>query len=233
MVSSVAPPPIQPRVCGDYDFTEAEALRVDDTTPRVRGLQVTMADCVINSRYNPACAGTTVNLVFVQSNKEIQPRVCGDYSTAMYLSSCPPDTTPRVRGLLSVVEVILNSYRYNPACAGTTSTNCQNCKSIEIQPRVCGDYVTPNLFHPLFIDTTPRVRGLRLTILARATLSRYNPACAGTTLPSLRPVRLVSIQPRVCGDYSTNSAISSAVYDTTPRVRGLHQRISGTRAILS
>ena len=192
-----------------------------------------MADCVINSRYNPACAGTTVNLVFVQSNKEIQPRVCGDYSTAMYLSSCPPDTTPRVRGLLSVVEVILNSYRYNPACAGTTSTNCQNCKSIEIQPRVCGDYVTPNLFHPLFIDTTPRVRGLRLTILARATLSRYNPACAGTTLPSLRPVRLVSIQPRVCGDYSTNSAISSAVYDTTPRVRGLHQRISGTRAILS
>ena len=51
---------------------------------------------------------------------------------------------------------------------------------------------------------------------------RYNPACAGTTPVATRPVRLLSIQPRVCGDYVGGESFGIYSKDTTPRVRGLH-----------
>ena len=57
----------------------------------------------------------------MRKKNEIQPRVCGDYIKKQNKINLVYDTTPRVRGLLGAVEVILNSYRYNPACAGTTN----------------------------------------------------------------------------------------------------------------
>ena len=51
---------IQPRVCGDYMRSEMRSWRVADTTPRMRGLLFQLIKCIIQLRYNPAYAGTTV-----------------------------------------------------------------------------------------------------------------------------------------------------------------------------
>ena len=51
----------------------------------------------------------------------IQPRVCGDYFAIFVLSASAIDTTPRVRGLLTIALKSVSLCRYNPACAGTTA----------------------------------------------------------------------------------------------------------------
>ena len=90
-----------------------------------------------------------------------------------------------------------------------------------IQPRVCGDYLTITMGRENDNDTTPRVRGLLPPIDFLIVLMRYNPACAGTTQApvSIKPV--VTIQPRVCGDYVAVHLCRDVPSDTTPRVRGL------------
>ena len=134
------------------------------------------------------------------------------------------DTTPRVRGLPIPIGTFTRLSRYNPACAGTTSSPSSHALPPSIQPRVCGDYSVSPASVRSYTDTTPRVRGLRLpTLLLRARL-RYNPACAGTTGAAARGRSALSIQPRVCGDYSTVPLLLSISGDTTPRVRGLRGR---------
>ena len=50
---------IQPRVCGDYFSVIYRHSRKADTTPRVRGLPRNDLRSSVDTRYNPACAGTT------------------------------------------------------------------------------------------------------------------------------------------------------------------------------
>ena len=90
---------IQPRVCGDYGKRAVLAHYTVDTTPRVRGLRYLSKRACSGIRYNPACAGTTDSIVDDVTSSKIQPRVCGDYLTAVHKRSNTGDTTPRVRGL--------------------------------------------------------------------------------------------------------------------------------------
>ena len=91
--------PIQPRVCGDYYVVMRPWPAAIDTTPRVRGLLQAEHNLIPMSRYNPACAGTTFCPVDTNSQKQIQPRVCGDYNRLYFHFAYLSDTPPRVRGL--------------------------------------------------------------------------------------------------------------------------------------
>ena len=173
--------PIQPRVCGDYMTSGRTMASRIDTTPRVRGLLFGPSVAVGSRRYNPACAGTTLNFAEDMLLNQIQPRVCGDYAQSSRPRWEADDTTPRVRGLPDVIRREVDDARYNPACAGTTDANFLNGNHSPIQPRVCGDYITPVRAKSINADTTPRVRGLLVSEFLLMLILRYNPACAGTT----------------------------------------------------
>ena len=121
-------PPIQPRVCGDYNPEICSLARRNDTTPRVRGLHSNAFPATLAKRYNPACAGTTAATTTTSSPRPIQPRVCGDYRSQRVFMSSAFDTTPRVRGLRKKMCFIAIWERYNPACAGTTLLRSSRCK---------------------------------------------------------------------------------------------------------
>ena len=131
---------IQPRVCGDYSVLLRLFSIVTDTTPRVRGLQTGRINDYAVSRYNPACAGTTIRAFLSAAELEIQPRVCGDYDHREFRCHRALDTTPRVRGLQRAPVCTVPRRRYNPACAGTTPPEACSMALRSIQPRVCGDY---------------------------------------------------------------------------------------------
>ena len=147
-------------MCGDYGSVPAHFIISADTTPRVRGLLISPLVCKTLSRYNPACAGTTIGKLLALRRQEIQPRVCGDYFARACLTSFRADTTPRVRGLPLLDLGPHLRPRYNPACAGTTTVVLISSAVCSIQPRVCGDYDFSTLKWDCRVDTTPRVRGL-------------------------------------------------------------------------
>ena len=152
----------------------------------------------------------------------IQPRVCGDYIESKIPNQSHPDTTPHVRGLRSCGYHATHNNRYNPACAGTTSSESAIWSVDAIPPRVCGDYFHSAISTLMTRDTTPRVRGLPLARCYSLRVCRYNPACAGTTPGEQRILEIPPIQPRVCGDYNPEICSLARRNDTTPRVRGLH-----------
>ena len=96
---------------------------------------------------------------------------------------CPTtaDTTPRMRGLLLLLLPPAYRARYNPAYAGTTRPPAVQHQEAQIQPRVCGDYYYTTSEQLNNYDTTPRMRGLRMTAEQQREVKRYNPAYAGTT----------------------------------------------------
>ena len=196
-------------------------MRHPDTTPRVRGLPAREQRSLGGRRYNPACAGTTPAARLLLKVAGIQPRVYGDYSDSLLCCGNLLDTTPRVRGLHMFRRYAVLGRRYNPACAGTTSVAVIALTPLPIQPRVCGDYLWHDSSHYPLADTTPRVRGLQRLPRAPCMVTRYNPACAGTTIDGSPSRAYLAIQPRVCGDYHKDGARARRGRDTTPRVRGL------------
>ena len=115
-----SPPPIQPRVCGDYLSCDIITASIADTTPRMRGLRWRHARPGSGVRYNPAYAGTTSHTAPSRRAQSIQPRVCGDYNRIDIHDRRHSDTTLRMRGLLREICNLLAECRYNPAYAGTT-----------------------------------------------------------------------------------------------------------------
>ena len=147
----------------------------------MRGLRGRRAPFTPWPRYNPAYAGTTYAPQGVADTAAIQPRVCGDYDYTIYNVKSPDDTTPRMRGLRSIPAAACPRWRYNPAYAGTTDVQHAPSHRQTIQPRVCGDYSPWTARQSWRADTTPRMRGLRLTSQDDTIADRYNPAYAGTT----------------------------------------------------
>ena len=147
--------------------------------------------------------------------------MCGDYTGTKNDKDEEVDTTPRVRGLPGPRINKAGQRRYNPACAGTTKAAYILWRRDQIQPRVCGDYAQAGWLQEMRYDTTPRVRGLPGSTSCTGRITRYNPACAGTTRRSRSRQISSSIQPRVCGDYGMITAWPTLAADTTPRVRGL------------
>ena len=189
----------------------------------MRGLRHESQMHMVDGRYNPAYAGTTVSRGYQCLSSAIQPRVCGDYETIRHLWKPLGDTTPRMRGLREGNTIGCGSYRYNPAYAGTTLFEKLNKESWEIQPRVCGDYRGETQEKRENQDTTPRMRGLLRQAVHVIKQCRYNPAYAGTTAlyiwcpgaqadttPRMRGLlderhamrERRRYNPRVCGDYS-------------------------------
>ena len=211
-----------------------------DTTPRVRGLRITIAVAQVRSGYNPACAGTTSCTFSTTAVTAIQPRVCGDYHVDGWHCYHRTDTTPRVRGLRPARARRWRPTRYNPACAGTTYEHYTQKQESTIQPRVCGDYRLTSCRRISGFDTTPRVRGLRYLKERRKNKNRYNPACAGTTRATDSVLTVIrynpacagttcdchisvlscSIQPRVCGDYLQAPARAGAQVRYNPACAG-------------
>ena len=187
----------------------------------MRGLLVRCLMENHTARYNPAYAGTTAFTMKVEKNIAIQPRVCGDYTIKTRTITVDLDTTPRMRGLQFSRETKAKAVRYNPAYAGTTGGVIMAIYHVKIQPRVCGDYTSQYRGGIPYIDTTPRMRGLPVSLRLFGSCCRYNPAYAGTTLVLECAYRRIAIQPRVCGDYCAGLFAFFGGADTTPRMRGL------------
>ena len=88
----------------------------------------------------PAYAGSTVRDQGAQAARRDHPRVCGEHSSPSSSSSCPPGSSPRMRGahprdvLLHLHEGII------PAYAGSTTCRRPISPPARDHPRVCGEH---------------------------------------------------------------------------------------------
>ena len=130
-------------------------------------------------RFNPAYAGNMVLHLCIMLLSQVQPRVCGEYPCIIFEKSPQIGSTPRMRGIFNCYPVDHDGFRFNPAYAGNIGADIRRADSIQVQPRVCGEYKLNTVNSKLDAGSTPRMRGILITCAPSESTIRFNPAYAG------------------------------------------------------
>ena len=89
-----------PRVCGENEhFIRQKTVQLG-SSPRVRGKPQKASPAVDTAGLIPACAGKTQDRYSLCSRQQAHPRVCGENSISLMLSTVLWISSPRVRGKL-------------------------------------------------------------------------------------------------------------------------------------
>ncbi len=89
-----------------------------------------------------------------------------------------------------------------------------------VQPRGCGEHLSPRVSACSLNGSAPRVRGTHSKGGRRDEQRRFSPAGAGNTSPAARPRARPPVQPRGCGEHSVRNHQRLEEDGSAPRVRG-------------
>ena len=146
--------------------------------------------------------------------------MCGEHIHWCHTCCVCDGSSPRVRGTLADQAAELVISRFIPACAGNTVRNeFRRCNST-VHPRVCGEHGEGDYQPYKITGSSPRVRGTLCFDRDSITMRRFIPACAGNTTQLRLCSISVSVHPRVCGEHPAGLKAYSAVFGSSPRVRG-------------
>ena len=126
-----------------------------------------------------------------------------------------------MRGIFFCTVDVIKICRFNPAYAGNIFVYARFRCFVEVQPRVCGEYMYLMHLSVLQIGSTPRMRGICSYSPSSIVSIRFNPAYAGNIENCIHHITKSKVQPRVCGEYRVVSSRNLFVVGSTPRMRGI------------
>ena len=125
-----------------------------------------------------------------------------------------------MRGEVFPGAVFFKSSRITPACAGRSLKYRNGLYRNEDHPRVCGEKTNGTVSRSNGTGSPPRVRGeVIYGIVCHGKLG-ITPACAGRRPSTAATAFSVQDHPRVCGEKTSITLISTIRRGSPPRVRG-------------
>ena len=168
----------------------------------------------------PAYAGKSVSVIWLVSQPQDHPRVCGEEKEGAPGRVPPLGSPPRMRGREPVVIRRFRRGRITPAYAG--KSNLRQSKRLPTwdHPRVCGE--ESFVSHPCsdMEGSPPRVRGKAVSFDPPQSFRGITPACAGKSCKASKQRPSTRDHPRVCGEKISNAQTESMQEGSPPRVRG-------------
>ena len=146
--------------------------------------------------------------------------MCGENPTSSVIHSRAHGSSPRVRGKLSVIGLLLLLLELIPARAGKTGPSSRTRLPGPAHPRVCGENEVGVKVTADLEGSSPRVRGKRFRRGLGDPARRLIPACAGKTQSPPRAGDRGWAHPRLCGENAVVRTINNAADGSSPRVRG-------------
>ena len=190
--------------------------------PRLRGELAKLQSCMSSkARFNPACAGNSTMAATRLGRQPVQPRLRGELSATEPHSQKSNGSTPLARGTLMKLSSKTIAARFNPACAGNSSSMRALVLVRAVQPRLRGELPFMDNVYMDSFGSTPLARGTRTTRLGfsisipvqprsrgelvrqdiqRHIQRRFNPARAGNSRPGDRVAGSSTVQPRSRGE---------------------------------
>ena len=148
------------------------------------------------------------------------PRACGEHSIASAFACTFEGSSPRLRGTLPPINVMVVPTGIIPALAGNTVATELDADTGRDHPRACGEHLlhVQQLWPKL--GSSPRLRGT----LARGREESGDvgiiPALAGNTKNISAHCRVSRDHPRACGEHISAAAGGDATLGSSPRLRG-------------
>ncbi len=154
--------PVHPRVCGERLPAMNFAPSEHGSSPRVRGTAGPLEQTRGPGRFIPACAGNGAHVRRPLRPWSVHPRVCGERWSSCDQKPTPVGSSPRVRGTVQHVLVLVVLRRFIPACAGNGCAGRRGSAANSVHPRVCGERHASSPYHQATGGSSPRVRGTEL-----------------------------------------------------------------------
>ena len=209
-----------PRVRGDIGVPTRADRRDGGSPPRARGHRQLNDPGPTGRGLTPACAGTSRRQACGAAPRGAHPRVRGDISADLARTWISMGSPPRARGHLRPVGRADQLEGLTPACAGTSPVATAYRIVRRAHPRVRGDIDFRWLWDVEAEGSPPRARGHLGAWRGVGRVGGLTPACAGTSgLPALR-LAWGRAHPRVRGDISASTHLSTSPALAHPRVRG-------------
>ena len=128
-----------PRVCGENNRLNTNAVNAPGTSPRMRGKRFGARHGMFLSRNIPAYAGKTDGSTLHPGRGQEHPRVCGENSSVFTEGFSSAGTSPRMRGKRTLTNNYMLCVRNIPAYAGKTDMFLSYIFCGGEHPRVCGE----------------------------------------------------------------------------------------------
>ena len=111
--------------------------------------------------------------------------------------------------------------RFTPACAGNTGINSELAKALAVHPRMRGEY--PRLHSKIwgYCGSPPHARGILWLFEWLPWHLRFTPACAGNTLRIKDGQLLLTVHPRMRGEYCRICKTFMQDNGSPPHARGI------------
>ena len=113
-----------------------------------------------------------------------------------------------------------------PACAGSTGVVVRIPTHRPAHPRMRGEHDFERLFGARAPGSSPHARGAPLTLGISEPLSGLIPACAGSTLPYVRPSEVSWAHPRMRGEHFLHMLAHCGGRGSSPHARGAPVKVN-------
>ena len=151
---------VHPRLRGEYLYSWIIVRYKLGSPPPPRGILGVDAVTLNNIRFTPASAGNTHQSYTSQHNRQVHPRLRGEYSNGKKIQISIPGSPPPPRGI-HTDDIEKNSNdRFTPASAGNTYIAAKNTWVCQVHPRLRGEYYNLHIQGRQFIGSPPPPRGI-------------------------------------------------------------------------
>ena len=107
-------------MCGEHPRSRLSLSLIRGSSPHVRGALISGSLLIAWLGIIPACAGSTVEQLFLTTVMGDHPRMCGEHYVHDQSEVSDGGSSPHVRGALQFVVAEIQMPGIIPACAGST-----------------------------------------------------------------------------------------------------------------
>ncbi len=205
---------------GAHTTVDSTTVKLQGSSPRMRGSQPVSSDCLSCSGIIPAGAGLTPARYSRFSDIRDHPRGCGAHAESRAVKPVKSGSSPRVRGSHFMRDLPAEQAGIIPAGAGLTHCYRHVHCRIRDHPRGCGAHAESRAVKPVKSGSSPRVRGSHFMRDLPAEQAGIIPAGAGLTRAQMSPACFSGDHPRGCGAHVPRQLWPLLLLGSSPRVRG-------------
>ena len=186
----------------------------------MRGARISRIRSSRSPRFIPAHAGSTTTRLVHLTYQTVHPRACGEHRNVHDFLKHFAGSSPRMRGAPAPSRRTDRWYRFIPAHAGSTYRYPDGIANRPVHPRACGEHLPPLMMRNRSFGSSPRMRGAPVHTGTGKDGVRFIPAHAGSTRLRTCHLPACPVHPRACGEHRNAGMIASAVFGSSPRMRG-------------
>ena len=142
------------------------------------------------------------------------------------MSSFCTGSSPRVWGILVACPGVWGDQRFIPTRVGNTYRRLYSGTDLPVHPHACGEYSGQKVQLVCNAGSSPRVWGIRVTMVWPYIPGRFIPTRVGNTNAAQTFAENRPVHPHACGEYDSQGYIDELSAGSSPRVWGIRP-ISG------